>query len=135
VAYSIPKSLLTFPQNQGQGGRYGQYNPYAQQDDQYGQQSAGYGQQGGYDQQQPAYGQQHGGYGQQGGYAQQTGYGQQQTGVAARPEAQTYPSSNYVDEQTNNAYGVWGIPTEVQLLTLDHRDERHEWANERPQRS
>ncbi|KAF7506384.1 hypothetical protein GJ744_011850 [Endocarpon pusillum] len=109
--------------NQG-GGRYGQPNPYAQQDDQYepaggygqqpsygGQQQTGYGQQSPYDQQQPTYGQQQGAYGQQGGYGQQQpsygqpqAYGQQQTGTVARPEPQTQPSSNYGDNQGNNAY-------------------------------
>lgn len=121
-----PYQRQNYGQNDGQGGRYGQFNPYAQQNDQYetagaygGQQQAGYGQQAGYDQQQPAYGQQQGAYGQQGAYdQQQPGYGQaqgghggQQTGVAARPEAQTYPSHNYPDEQANSAYGILIPPT------------------------
>lgn len=106
--------MSNYGQSDGQGGRYGQYNPYAQQSDQY-QPTDGYGQQPRYGQeagpQQPGYGQQ-AGYTQQGPYEQpqtapmrqQASYGQQQTGVATRPEAATYPSSTYAEEQSNNAY-------------------------------
>lgn len=114
LASSIFESLLTLFQYQGQGGRYGQSNPYAQQNDQY-EPAGGYdAQQGSYDQQQPAYGQQQGAHGQQGGYGQQQpsygqaqgGYAPQHAGDAGRPEAQAYPSGNYAEEPANNTYGT-----------------------------
>lgn len=111
--------MSNYGQTGGQGGRYGQYNPYAEQDGQY-QPTGGYGQQPAYSDQSASYGgQQQPGYGQQGGYNEQTGGygepqaapgqptggdGQQETGLAARPQAQTHPSSNYGEEQFNNTY-------------------------------
>lgn len=78
-------SNANYGQNAGQGGRYGQYNPYAQQNDQYDP-SGAYRQQAGY------------------GGQQQGGYSSQQTRVAPPPGPQTYPSSNYAEEQSNQTY-------------------------------
>ncbi|KAL9618206.1 MAG: hypothetical protein Q9160_007040 [Pyrenula sp. 1 TL-2023] len=84
-------SYQGYGQSQG-GGNYGQYNPYAQQDDRYGP-PGNYSQgQGGYGQQQP-----------QGGYD--------------RPQAQQQGSSYYADPEQGQGNGNYGMSLSS-LLTI-----------------